>query len=189
MKPINIIGRNINVPTFFSQSNYYIVFAKIKNFSNWSFCNSYSNKIIFTIFFIVIGYIQESFPQEHGTIVICVIRNDTIWVAADSKVINQHRFAATEDSTCKIIRFDDFVFSSAGVFTNKPTNFNIQSLITEIRSRTIDFYEMKEAFAKEVVPFFNWIGGNKVNDIKDWNRTVKIAIDSLGNICLAKLPT
>jgi hypothetical protein len=73
--------------------------------------------ITFFIFSIItVSYSQESSLSKKGTTIVYVIRNDTIWIGVDSKIIGEKNGNPIDSVTCKIIKVNNIVFTHAGLY-------------------------------------------------------------------------
>jgi hypothetical protein len=95
------------------------------------------SKVIFLFIFICFN----SFPQDSfinkGTTIIAVVRNDTVWIGADSKVTDEDgNFVGT---TCKILRYNDIVFAHAGLKTDFVADIDIENIFISsyFRNKTL----------------------------------------------------
>src|SRR4030065_1998263 len=85
MKPIFSIKRNINIPSIYCNTNCCNAISLRKKFL-LPIKHIYYSYIILLIFITnQISYSQESILQYNGTTIITALRNDTIWIGADSK--------------------------------------------------------------------------------------------------------
>ncbi len=150
---------------FVNAHNYIIVPEQIKLKAR-TYCIFNINKIKLIFFFIILCYVNESFSQRHGTVLIGVIRNDTIWIGADSKASGDGTVSDT--FVCKILRFNDFVISHSGLYTSGK--FNVDELITNIASRVNNFYAMMDTIDKYILYWFSQWGDYAISkgNIGNW---------------------
>jgi hypothetical protein len=166
MKPINSIWRNIDISNQSIHPDNNIIFSKVKNFANWINYIVYSYKIFIIILFIILSNFHKSFPQEHGTVIISVIRNDTIWIGADSKVKEGIFVYDTFFNQCKIRKYGDFVFTSSGIYSDE--NFDVDSILTSIQNRVDSFNEIIDTFTTTIIPHLKKFGERYALDL--WER-------------------
>ena len=98
----------------------------------------------FIILLCCISYSQESITQYHGTILIGITRNDTMWIGVDSKSVGNNGDVRT---ACKIIKTPEFVFAHAGL-----TQVNIKSgnkVIKEIKIDSLLYDAYKQGISMD----------------------------------------
>ena len=144
MKPMNFIERNKNIMSGWLDPIYNIFILKTTNF-NTIRDSKYFYITFFIIFLCSISYSQESRFIKNGSVFLCVVRNDTVWLGVDSKIY--HR----STPICKIFRAKNFVFASVGIFEIKQSGiaFNIDTTLQYcLRHEGFDFYKTMWYFKK-----------------------------------------
>jgi len=68
---------------------------------------------IFIVFVSLLNFHKAEFIKS-GTTIICVVRNDTVWIGADSKIVDQ--FGKFIGIGCKVFSGKNFVFANSGLF-------------------------------------------------------------------------
>ena len=90
-------------------------------------------KVFFIILLVLIlnanAHTQNANSQINGTVIIGIIRNDTIWIGADTKFNNTTNLQILNLSKIKI--FKNFVYAHAGIFYNAPTKINFNQIFIE----------------------------------------------------------
>lgn len=114
--------------------------------------------ITFFIFFAIsISYPQEFSLEQHGTSIICIMRHDTIWIGADSKVVNNKGVSTVN---CKITQANDFVFVYSGI--SQFTDIYVDSIFKRCYGVGRNIHKTMELFDKEMLHTMFEIGGKAI---------------------------
>ncbi len=90
-----------------------------------------------------------------GTCVVCVIRNDTIWIGADSKV---GQFELDVKTFCKIIESNDFVFTHSGLYIHGWKGTDVNKIFRKSASKGVDVYNTMNIFKNDMIRVLEGLG-------------------------------
>ncbi len=163
MIPMKFVKGNVHIPTKFSIYSKGNIFFTISDY--FSFIRKefyYTNIALLVIFFFSISYPQESINLYHGTILIGITRNDTIWIGVDSKSVGNNGDVI---KVCKIIKTPEFVFAYCGLSQsnvksdNKVTKkINIDKLLYDAYHQGITMDKTMEIFNKIYIQMHEIVG-------------------------------
>ncbi len=120
----------------------------------------------FYYLFILLVSWNNSFSQTNkvykGTTVAVIMKNDTVWIGADSKI--SYDFDTLEIQRCKILMFKDFAFAHLGLTTIPQINFDVNVVIENIQNRTENIDQIKFEMNKSMYDILNKIGDNYIKE-------------------------
>ena len=114
------------------------------------------SQIIFITLFITSNQFPQPISVYSGTTIITVVRNDTLWIGADSKVVDTIK--DTVYTVCKIISKGDVVFTNSGIIGDWTGNFNVYNLFMYSYDKGNTIFETMKIFGDSLILKFKEIG-------------------------------